>query len=114
MRKKELLKRATERYNSKHKWSVFTPNMIEGALSAVVDVLIEALVAEGKVTVRGLASLDIVDYGDKNRGVWNPYKQEPMEYKPKKKIRCRFSKRIRDAINGDVTSNDDTKNKNLL
>ena len=99
MRKKELLKRATERYNSEHKCSVFTPNMTEGILSSVVDVLIEALLSEGRVTVRGLASLDVVDYGDKNRGAWNPHTQEPMEYTPKKKIRCRFSKRIRDAIN---------------
>lgn len=99
MTKKELVKRVTDRYNRDHKWSVFTTRMIEDVLTAVVDTLVDALVTEGKVTVRGLASLDVVDYGEKKRGAWDPYKKAPMEYVPQKKIHCRFSKRIRDAIN---------------
>lgn len=99
MTKKELSRRAAELYNQKHSWSVFTPSMIEGALSAVVDVLTDALIRDGKVTVRGLASLDVVDYGKKKRAAWDPFRQKPMEYIPQKKIRCRFSKRIRDAVN---------------
>ena len=99
MTKNELLKCASELYNKKHRWSVFTPSMIESVLSVVEDVLIDALIKDGKVTVRGFASLDVVDYGKTKRAAWNPFRQEPMDYIPKKKIRCRFSKKIRDAIN---------------
>lgn len=99
MNKQQLLKLATDRYNKSNKWSVFTPHMMEGVLSAVVDTMIDGLISDGKITVRGLASLEVVDYGNKRRGAWNPFKHEPMNYIPQKKIRCRFSKKVREAIN---------------
>lgn len=99
MTKKELSKRTSELYNAKHNYSYFTPSMVEDLLSNVVDVLIDALIKDGKVTIKGLARLDLIDYGDKPRGAWNPYEQKEMKYVPKKKVRCHFSKRIRDAIN---------------
>ena len=100
MIKKDLIKKITEKYNSDHEWSYFTPNMIEGVLDAMVDVVKDVLATEGKITVRGLMSLDVVNYGNQERGVWNPHTKEPMAYIPKKKIRCRIGKALRDAING--------------
>lgn len=99
MKKKELLKLTSKKYNEQNRWGYSTPGTMEIMLSSLVDALIDALVKDGKVTIRGLATLEVVDYGDSERGAWNPFTKEPMEYKPKKKIRCRFSKRIRDAIN---------------
>ena len=114
MNKQQLLKLATDRYNKANKWSAFTPRMMEEILSIVVDVLIDGLINDGKVTVRGVASLEVVDYGGKLRGAWNPFKHEPMDYIPQKKIRCRISKRIRDVINNvDVTDTTDDELKEI-
>lgn len=99
MVKRELIKRATDKYNGEHLWSRFTPTMIEDVLSAVVSVIIDALIEEGKITIRGLMSIEVVDYGDKKRKGYNPFADKPIEYKQKKRIRCRLSKQIRDAIN---------------
>lgn len=100
MVKKDLISKVAQKYNIDHKWSYFTTNMVEGVLDSLVDVIINALMTEGKITIRGLVSLDVVDYGDQERVAWNPHTQELMAYIPKKKIRCRIGKTLRDAING--------------
>jgi len=99
MNRRELLKRASDLYNEKNRMTVTTPYMTEGIMESVIDSLIEALKRDGKVKIRGLASFELVDYGDKKRGAWDPFHQKRIEYKPKKKIICHFGKTIRDAIN---------------
>lgn len=99
MTKNEFTKRVADRCNTQYRYGYYTPHMMEDVMIAMIEVLIDALVSDGKVTIRDVCSLEVVDYGNKKRGAWNPFKHEPMEYKPKRKIRCRFGKKIRDAIN---------------
>lgn len=99
MTKKELTKRVMETYNKNNQLSYLTPKMVEEILSVVTDVLIDALVTDGKVTVRDFVNLELLDYDKEYRNVWNPYTQEMMKYKPKKKIHCKFGKKIRNAVN---------------
>ena len=99
MRKKELVKLASEKYNKKNRWSVFTPSMVEGCLNSIIEVITEALSNDDKITIRGFATFDVIDYSDKKRVAWDPYNKKHIEYIPQKKIRCRFSERIKEAIN---------------
>ena len=48
---------------------------------------------------------------ESRRGAWNPFTRKPMEYIPQKKIRCRFSKKIKEVVNK-VDINNSKKERN--
>ena len=98
MTKKNFMKSVTNLFNERSGLA-FTPVLVEEFLECVADVIADALKTDGKITIKNLLSVYLIDHGDNKRRAWDPFRKEYMEYTPGKSIHCRFSKSIRDAIN---------------
>ena len=99
MTKNEFTQSVANLFNERNRIALFTPTIVEQILECAVDVIADALNTDGKITIKNLLSVYLIDHGDSKRRAWDPFRKEYMEYTPGKSIHCRFSKSIRDAIN---------------
>ena len=93
MGKTELIKRMAQRTG-------LTQEVCENAFDAMVEEIKEALVNDENVLIKGFMSFELSAM--KERVGRNPATGEMISFPPVRKVNCKISRTIKDAVNGKV------------